>query len=389
VSIFRAARETRAITDLSSIPSNADLWFGNSTGKHITKETSMRLSAVWACVSLISDQLATTPVDVFRRQGDRRVPVSPEPAVIVDPYPEMTAVEWRSAILLSLLLRGNAYCFAGDYDRLEYPRSLMPLDPDEVLCDRDESGALRYRVAGERVPSGRMFHVRGKLMPGQVVGMSPIAAHAQTIGLGLSAEEFGARWFADGAHPSAVLSTDQQVNQEQAATIKARFLAAVRGNREPVVLGAGMQYSPISVAAEESQFLESQKFTVNQIARIFNVPAEKIGGSAEGSTLNYSNRSDRLIDFQTDALMPWAVRLEQALNRLLPKPQFMRFNFDAQLRVDPLTRHRVHDLQLKSGTTNPDEVRALEDKLPLPDGQGQTFLWPPVSGTTKIGDRDE
>lgn len=365
----RRRRETRDLVGASwAIPTNGSLGW-NYSGQQVTPDRALRLSAVYACVSLIADALSTMPIDVYRKEAGRRVPIEPTPTIVSRPAPDLTQVEWYFQMLASLLLRGNAYGLKEEFDRDGYPRTILPLSPDTVTVDRDEQGRLRYRILGGRYPREQIFHVRAFVLPGMDVGLSPVQYFAQTIGLGLAAEEYGARFFGDGGHPTAVLKSEQPVNQDQAKQIKQRWSDAVGQRRGVAVLGAGLDYAPVQVSPEDSQFLDSQRFTVTQIGRIFKVPAAMLDAAVEGSSLTYGNREQDDIRFQTRTLLPWAVRLEQSMNELMPRPRFMKFNMDASLRIDLKTRYEAHSIALKDHWLTIPEVRTLEDLPPLPNGE--------------------
>lgn len=369
MSLFRPER--RDLHSSSSfIPSNSDGYW-NVSGKAVTTDSALRLGAVYACVGLVADALSTTPIDVYRKAPDGRRVLLPTPPLVDTPTGGMELVEWLFSFFASLLLRGNTYGFKDNYDSFGYPREIHLIHPDEVsvTCRSHENPEPVYKFNGFEVPRRRVLHVKGFTLPGALEGLSPIRAHAQTIGMGLAAEEFGARFFGDSGHPTAVLETEQQVTQEQALAIKARLMQSIRGRREPIVLGAGTTWKPIQVAPAESAFLETMRYTKNDIASIFHVPAEKIGGAPEGNSLTYGNREANVIEFQTDALLPNAVRYEQHISRLLPGKQFVKFNMDAAIRVDLKTRYDAHAVGIAAGFLTKDEARQLEDRLPLTDAQ--------------------
>ena len=213
-------------------------------------------------------------------------------------------------------------------------------------------------------------------VPGTPVGLSPIDYARQTIGVGLSAEEYAARFYGDSAVPSGVLHTDQSLTGEQAIAMKARFNEAVKGRREVAVLGSGMSFSPISVSSSESQWLETSKVTATRIARIFGVPPEMIGAES-GSSMTYANVESRFINLLTLAGRPWIARLEHAISNLLPGRLIVRADIDELLRTDTQTRVNVQTQRIRSGLRSVNEERAI-DNLPPIDG-GDVFLWPPFA----------
>jgi HK97 family phage portal protein len=210
-----------------------------------------------------------------------------------------------------------------------------------------------------------MWHRRVHPVPGRLLGLSPIALHALTIGTGIAALQFGAQWFQEGAHPSGVLSTDKDINRTQANTAKERFLSAIRGRREPVVLGGGWKYQTIQIAPNESQFLETNNYTAAECCRIFGPGFAEIFGYETGGSLTYSNVEQRSLDFLTYAADPWLVRIERILSALLPRPRYVKFNRAALVRTDLLTRYRAHEIALRNRWKVVNEVRADEDMRPV------------------------
>ncbi len=154
--------------------------------------------------------------------------------------------------------------------------------PDRVSGSMDE-GEIRWMVNGTTIPTSRFLHRRVNPVPGVVLGLSPIRLLASTIGLSLTATRFGLQWFQDGAHPNALLINEEvTLDDDQVKKAKARFLAALRGTREPVVLGKGWQYKPLQLAPEESQFLETQKYSQAECARIFGPGSQRSSGTGRG-----------------------------------------------------------------------------------------------------------
>jgi HK97 family phage portal protein len=334
----------------------------------------MRLSSVWACVSLLTDLVSTLPIDTYRAQGAARVAL-PTPALLAAPSATVSPITWRRQVMASLLLRGNAYGLIARRDRMNYPTQIEIVAPDSVQVTTNSDGTLTYRVNGITLNPQNVWHLAAYVMPGSPIGLSPIQYAAQSIGLGLDAEEFGAEWFANGAHPSSVLSTDQEVTEAKAKIIKERFRQAA-SSREPVVLSYGVRYEPIQIAPNESQFLETTRANVATIARYFRVPPEMIGGEA-GNSLTYANVEQRAMDLLTYTVGPWVARLDEAFSALLPSSNYVRHNVDALLRVDLKSRYDAHGLALRTGWKSVNEVRALEDLAPIADGD--QYLWPPFT----------
>jgi HK97 family phage portal protein len=222
---------------------------------------------------------------------------------------------------------------------------------------------------------------------GSPIGVSPIGHAALTIGVGLGVQRFAAQWFRDGMVPAGLLTNDDEVPSELATLVQERWKDSLNGNREPVVLGDGWKYEQVSIAPEESQFLDTFQANVSDVARFFGVEPENIGGTRPGgSSMTYQNVEQAQIHLLVRTIQPWLVRLERALTSLRPRPRFVKFNPDALLRVDAETRAKVHDVAIRGGWQSPDETRALEDREPIPNGKGNRFLYPP--GRMQLDDHE-
>lgn len=360
--------EKRAVSFQDFWGSGADIDSvrGNSIDQALT------LAPVFAATRLIADSIASLPLDVYRKSGDTRTEV-PTPSLFTEPTIFGGRYEWVQRSLISLLLKGNAYGLVTAVSADGWPSQIEWLDPNDVApVDNSTTGRPQWRVSGRPVDpwlgrdsGGELFHIPWYVLPGQILGMSPIRAFASTIEGGIYAQRFGRDFFRNGAVPSAVLESDSAVDQADATTIKARFLAAAQG-RAPVVLGAGTTYKPITVPPEESQFLETIKANATTIASIFGVPPEMIGGESGGS-MTYANVEQWSLNFVMHSLRPYLTKLECAFSTLLPRPQYARFNVDALLRADLKTRYEAHAIALNptTGWMRPEEVRAIEDLPPV------------------------
>lgn len=347
--------------------------------------TAVRHDAVFACVDLLSDLFATLPVGEFRKGDGTRTELTPS-SIVDRPSALISQVDWRTQVWTSLLLRGNAYGLVTEWERgtaeqgVMWPRTIELLNPDSVSWDA-RSGQYKVGSSGELHDSircgGDLWHVAGLTIPGFRFGLSPLMAAAASIMMGLNAQGFGSKWFADGAHPSAIIKSEHDLDQSQSENIKRKIVEVLNGSREPIVMGAGLDYQPISVTAEESQFLATIGANTSTIARIFRVPVEMIGGSVGGGSLTYASVEMRSLQFLTYSAQSRLARFEAHWSDLLPRGRYVKHNVDALLRVDFMTRVRGSDMQIRNGTMSPDEVRALEERPPIPDGLGAGFLWPP------------
>lgn len=328
-------------------------------GMTVTPDQALRLSAVWSCVRLLADTVSTMPVDVYRDGKNIATP-----PLLVQPAAGQHRHDWLYQVMVSLLLRGNAYgIITARSGATLLPAQVELANPDQVQVDRRD-GVTSYRIGATSYDAEDVWHVRAYPVPGLPVGLSPVEYSRQAIGLGLAAEKFGAQFFGDGATPAGVLSTDQRLDSTQAETVAARWHGLHRDSRKIAVLTGGLKFTPITIAPEESQFIETQRFTVSQIARVFGVPPEMVGSDSGGS-LTYSNVESRALDFLRYCVQPWLVRLETSLSTLLPRQQTVKFNAGGLLRATTKERYEAHKVALDAGFLTVDEVRALEDLPPL------------------------
>jgi HK97 family phage portal protein len=359
---WRKRTEDRALWQVG------EAWPGPSThaGVQVTPDSALRLSAVWACVGLLADTVSTMPVDAFR-QGSRE-PIEPKPPILTAPAAYTSFGDWAYQVMVSLLTRGNTFAVvAARSGAAERPSQLEPVHPDRVAPQIEpDRRTVVWRLDGQEIDREDLWHLRAYPMPGSPLGLSPIEHLRQSIGLGLGAEQFGAKFFADNATPSGLLTTDQLLNQKMAEETSAIWHSKHQGRRRTAVLGSGVRWQAISVAPEESQFLDSQRFTVQQIARAYRIPPELIGADS-GNSMTYSNLESRDLTLLKYAVDPHLVRLENALTELLPRGVYVKFNRAALLRTDTKTRYEAHEIGLRAGFLTVDEARELEDREPLPE----------------------
>jgi HK97 family phage portal protein len=348
--------------------------------------TALAVPTVWACVSLLANAVSMLPLETFRMASG--IPSrATDPLLITTPSPSTTQSEWLHMLMVSLLLRGNAVGLITTTDSLlGLPTSIEIQNPDQVSIQVDrDTGVTTYKINNNVIPIGKIWHVRGLTLPGQKVGLSPISYAANTIGIDLSARKFAADFFDGGGIPKAVLQSDQRIDRVQGEAVLERFKGKFSGNsREPLVLGAGLKYTPLSVNPEESQFLATMQANVAQIARFFSVPAEMVGGSS-GSSMTYTSVEMNGINFLTFSLSFWLKRIEDAMFSLLPEPQYVKFKTDALLRTDAATQATVDIQRIAGRLETVSEIRAREGKSPLTDVQMEEMSWVPALTITPKG----
>jgi len=334
-------------------------------------EGALQSTAVWAAADLIASIASELPIDVLRGSGADRKEL-PTPGWLQDPDGSGYGLEdWRYRVMMSWLLRGNAFGMILSRSAAGYLQQVDLLAPDSV-SGWMEGGAVRWAVGGRTVPEhdlGDVLHRRVNPMPGHVLGLSPVQVLARSVGVNIASSRYGLQWFSDGAHPSGLLvNTEEVLEKEQADTAKARFLAALRGNREPLVLGKGWDYKQLQITPEESQFLETQGFSAAECARIFGPGLAEILGYESGGSMTYSNVVDRGLHLLTYSLNKWLRRLERLLSDFLPRPQYVRINRNALLETSALQRYQAYQTALQNHWRTVNEVRDLEDLPAVPWG---------------------
>jgi len=328
----------------------------------VDREYALRHSAFWGCIQLISRTVSGLPLDAFRNGVEVDLP-----PLLTSPSAHVSPIAWREQLMTSLLIRGNFYGMVVETDRLGYPLQIEPLDPDKVTTRVDADGVVYLidGIAHDRYPNGDIVHLPAYTLPGQPVGLSPMRYGAIALQQGLAAEAFGTQFFRDGAIPTGVLTSGNEINQEQARVMKDRFTAAMRNTREPLVLGAGTEYKQITVDPTDSQFLETQRWSSEQVCRFFGVDPTMIGVAASGQSVTYANREQKMQDFLSLTISPWLARIEEWLNGFTPNGTTIKFRPAGLLRADTKARYEVYEIALTNGFMTVDEVRALEDLPPL------------------------
>lgn len=355
----------RAITSLPWVA-------GGPRASAVSADRAITLIPLFGCVRILADGVASLPLQTFKQAGERREKQTFVPPLLWQPAARDNLFEWLHKCVVSMALRGNAYGLIVGRDNFGFPTQIEWLHPDDVYVDENRPTMPIYYWMGQKVPTEDIVHIPWVAMPGKVVGLSPVQAFAATIGVGLSATNYGKSWFDNGGTPPGVFKNSQKtVNPAESEELSDRLANRMRSGK-PLVHGNDWDFKPIPVNPEESQFIETMKLNATQIAAIYGVPPEDVGGDPGGS-LTYSTVEMNQIKLATQTLRPWLVRLETAFSLLMPVRQYVKFNIDAMIRTDLKTRYEAHQLALDSGWRNVDETRAIEDLPPLPNGQGQVY----------------
>ena len=379
-----------------------------ASGKCVTERSAMERTAVYGGVIILSEAVASLPLQFYRYTDDGGKEKAVEHPLYFllhdEPNPEMTSFIFRETLMTHLLLWGNAYSQIIRNGKGEVV-ALYPLMPDRMKVDRDEHGRLYYEytvydsddVDGRKGTNkvGRtvklqphdVLHIPGLGFDG-LVGYSPIAMAKNAIGLAIATEEYGSKFFANGAAPSGVLEHPGTIKDPSKVRESWQATFGGSGNANKIaVVEEGMEYTPIAISPEQAQFLETGKFQIDEIARIFRVPPHMIGDLEKSS---FNNIEQQSLEFVKYTLDPWVSRWEQAMVRALLTPDekkkyFFKFNVDGLLRGDYQSRMNGYATARQNGWMSANDIRELEnlDRIPAEQG-GDLYL---INGNmTKLED---
>jgi len=370
--LFRrpSAPEARSLSYQSVFGTGADVdLFGSGVAGQL------QLIPLFAAQRLIIDQFASTPFHAYRlgAAGDKQRMTS-QPQLVSNPSSVgHLPFAWKAQLVASLLSYGNAYGLIVRRDDVGSATGLDWLDPTHVSVDESNPMVPIYYYDGRTIPRSSLLHIPWILQPGKWKGLSPMQAFKVAFETGQSAQISARDWFVNGAIPTGILkNVDRDVSAETAGVAKERFKVGAAG-RDVVVLGSEWDYSTIGIPADEARFIEQLKMTATQIASIYGIPAEMIGGET-GASMTYSTLEQQSMNFLTYTMNPWFVRVEDALTTLLPQPQYVKFNTDSLVRADLEARMRAHEIALRIGLETQDEGRNTEDRPPLTDEEKAAWM---------------
>lgn len=378
--------------------------FGRTTsGKPVNERTAMQTTAVYACVRILAEAVASLPLHVYeyRDDGGKKL-VHDHPLYYLlhdEPNPEMTSFVFRETLMSHLLIWGNAYAQI-IRDGAGRVLGLYPLLPDKMEVQRDDKGNIYYvysRNSDEnpmfkeygniRLKAEDVLHIPGLGFDG-LIGYSPIAMAKNAVGMTLACEEYGASFFANGANPGGVLEHPGVLKDP--SKVRESWNSVYRGvsNAHKIaVLEEGMKYQQIGIPPEEAQFLETRKFQVNEIARLYRIPPHMVGDLDKSS---FSNIEQQSLEFVKYTLDPWVIRWEQSLQRSLLLPgekgkYFIKLNVDGLLRGDYQSRMNGYAVGRQNGWFSANDIREMENMNPIPDEEGGNLYL--INGAmTKLAD---
>lgn len=375
----------------------------SSSGKSVSQTSALSVTAVYSCVRILSEAIAGLPLHTYKCKsngGKEKAIDHPLYFILHDePNPEMTSFVFRETMMSHLLLWGNAYAQIlrnGKGDVI----ALYPLVPNRMTVDRASNGRIYYTYSTSDDDNPKLkskgqvylkaedvLHIPGLGFDG-LVGYSPIAMARNAIGMAMACEEYGAKFFANGASPSGVLEHPSTIkNPDKLRESWNSLFKGSSNSHQIAVLEEGLKYQPISISPNEAQFLETRKFQINEIARIFRIPPHMIGDLEKSS---FSNIEQQSLEFVKYTLDPWVTRWEQSICRRLFKDSekakyFVKFNVDGLLRGDYQSRMNGYATGRQNGWLSANDIRELENMNQIPDELGGNLYL--VNGSmTKLED---
>jgi len=383
--IFSRFKKENPKNSLST--SRSIFWGGSTSGAYVNETTAMQTAAVYSCVRVISEAIACLPLHVYRHEqnGSRITPEHHLYNILHNaPNTEMTSFVFRETLMSHLLLWGNAYAQI-IRDGGGRVRALYPLLPSKMDVSRNENGQIYYtywrdkdesrpheKSGGVVLAKEDVLHIPGLSYDG-LVGYSPIALAKNAVGMAIATEDYGASFFANGANPGGILEHPGTIKNP--GGIRDSWEALYKGAKNSgkvAVLEDGLKFHQVSIPPEQAQFLETRKFQLNEIARIFRIPPHMIGDLEKSS---FSNIEQQSLEFVKYTLDPWVVRWEQSMHQALILPSekdavFLKFNLDGLLRGDYETRMKGYAIGIQNGFMSPNDVRRLENFNEIPDEEG-------------------
>ena len=371
-----------------------NFFFGaSSSGKSVSEKTALQTTAVYACVRILAETIASLPLHTYRYSPGGKEKAQDHPLYHLlhsEPNPEMTSFVFRETLMGHLLLWGNAYAQI-IRDGRGRVLGLYPLLPSKMLVSRTDQGILFYQYEKDGqtyfLSNQEVLHIPGLGFDG-LVGYSPIAMAKNAIGMAIATEEYGAKFFANGASPGGVLEHPGVVKDP--GKIRESWNAVYQGSgnaHRVAVLEEGMKFQPIGIPPEQAQFLETRKYQLNEIARIFRIPPHMIGDLEKSS---FSNIEQQSLEFVMYTLDPWVIRWEQAIQRALlsggeKRQYFVKFNVDGLLRGDYQSRMNGYAVGRQNGWLSANDIRELENLNRIsPELGGDLYL---INGNmTKLAD---
>ena len=371
MSLFNRENRDAALGNLADLLQLREGGLYNYTGEKVNEMSALGISSVLSAISLIADSISILPIKTIRYDGDKKV-FTEKPKIFEKPNANQTIFEVIHQIITSLLMHGNSFVLI-DRDRQGRPIAMTPLHSDRVTVEMN-NGRCTYIIgtqSNKRVLTDEnILHLKWFSYPGDLIGVSPLRVNGNTYGLALAMERHISQFYGQGGTPSSILETDRDLTSEQAKFLQENWQLTHNRNRKPAVLTGGLKWKSISAGAGD-ELIQAREQIVNEVARIFRVPAHLIN-SKDGSNV-YSNIESNGLAFIRHTLLPYIRRIEDGLTTLLPGKQVIKLDTEEYARGDMFTRIRTYQVAISSGLMTPNEARNKLD-LESYDGGDKFFL---------------
>ena len=366
MTLFRKIEERQLPFSVDPTGVTARPMYGSSAGEVVTQDTAFTSTAIMSAITLLADSVAMMPLYPYKEVGSRleRLPM---PLVLRKPNAEQTMFDFVHQTIATLAVHGTVFIYA--------PREggqlieMRNIHPDRVAITLDENGDRQYEIIGSKeiYSSDVIKQIDWLRFPNQMRGVSPLESLRQTIGTSLAIDRFLAQFYGDGATPSSVLETDNNLSPEAAEVLRNTWFDTHYKSRKPAVLTGGLKWRSVTVSASDMDTINHREAIVRDIARAYRIPLHMINGSG-GDSQTYQNVESAGINFLRHTLMPYCKRLEDCISELLPPQEKVRFDTNEIARADQLTRVRAQQTMIMSGTLTPNEARQIEGREPYEGG---------------------
>ena len=366
MSLFRKTEERQLPFSIDPTGVTARPLFASSAGEIVTQDSAFTSTAIMSAITLLADSVAMMPLYPYKEVGSRleRLPM---PLVLRKPNAEQTMFDFVHQTIATLAVHGTVFIYA--------PREggqlieMRNIHPERVAITLDENGERQYEIIGSKeiYSSDVIKQIDWLRFPNQSRGVSPLESLRQTIGTSLAIDRFLAQFYGDGATPSSVLETDNNLSPEAAEVLRNTWFDTHYKSRKPAVLTGGLKWRSVTVSASDMDTINHREAIVRDIARAYRIPLHMINGSG-GDSQTYQNVESAGINFLRHTLMPYCKRLEDCISELLPPQEKVRFDTNEIARADQLTRVRAQQTMIMSGTLTPNEARQIEGREPYEGG---------------------
>lgn len=366
MSLWKRTEQRALPTNIDPYQISARPYYNNWSGEIVNETSAFAHSAVLASVSILSDSVASMPIEVIRTRKGKIENIA-TPSVLIKPNDKQTMFDFIHQTMLTLTIHGNAYIYAPSGAN-GFPVEMRNIHPNAIknITDTD-TGETFYQIGKEQFSSKDIIPIHWMILPNQRKGLSPLESMRNTIGMGLAMDRFLAQFYGEGATPSSVLETDQSITPEQARQIRDNWEESHYKHRKPAVLQGGLKWRSVTTSAADMQMLEHKESIIRDIARVYRIPLHLIIGTG-GDSQTYQNLEALGSAFYKYTLLGWVRRLEESISSRLPIDTKIRFNADEFLRADLTTRVKAQQTQIMSGTLTPNEAREIENYEPYEGG---------------------